>query len=122
MLAKLNIFGFSILFILSSTSLGLADNICHLGGGNDISMSIKVADSNEALQVAIDQRYFDQRFIPRDGSERDALGLKLQATDFSPWPKGLRAHQSEGPYLKLLVSHFASLELVAQGSATTALG
>ncbi|MDX2484272.1 MAG: hypothetical protein QNK42_11505 [Pseudodonghicola sp.] len=81
-------FVFSLLLSSSSESFAQAVSICHGGGGDDIDISIKVAGSNEPLQISVDERYFDKRFIPKSGSERKALGLRLKATDFFSLTQG----------------------------------
>lgn len=67
------------------------------------------------LSVASD--YFDQRFIPADLGSRDGLLLRMQATDFSPWPRGIRPHISEGPFMSYLLTNYLPFEEVADRAA-----
>ena len=64
------------------------------------------APSGEPLALKVGTAYFDQRAIPRDGSSREGLLLAMQATDFAPWPRGLRAHISEGPFMMYLLTRY----------------
>lgn len=99
-----------------------AENICHRGGGNDVSIILQYSEDIRPIRLTIDRRYFDQRFIPQNDSVVRAKVLDLQATDFAPWPEGLRAHMSEGPYLSLLIATANDLELVAQRFTSMTLG
>ena len=74
-------------------------------GGKSIQLTIR-PPSGEPLALKVGTAYFDQRAIPRDGSSREGLLLAMQATDFAPWPRGLRAHISEGPFMMYLLTHY----------------
>lgn len=99
-----------------------AENICHRGGGNDVSIILQYSEDIRPIRLTIDRRYFDQRFIPQNDSAVRAKALDLQATGFAPWPEGLRAHLSEGPYLSLLIATANDLELAAQRLTSMTIG
>lgn len=85
--------------------------ICQ-SGDRSIHLTI-LPPSGESLPLKVGAAYFDQRSIPQDGSSREGLLLTLQATDFSPWPRGLRPHSSEGPLLSYLLTPFIPFDALA---------
>ncbi len=117
---KLRLFAIAIWPIF--TMQALADGICDQSDGTDVTIVLKDSDAVQKLSLKINQAYFDQRFIPQSGSEKRALGLRLNAMNFAPWPKEIRPHQSEGPYLRFLMASFLPFELIAQRFATFNLG
>lgn len=98
--------------LLLAGSASHAAPICQ-SGGNSINLTI-LPPSGEPLSVKVGAAYFDQRAIPRDGSSREGLLLKMQATDFSPWPRGLRPHSSEGPILSYLLTSVRPFDELAE--------
>ena len=86
-----------------------AGPLCH-HGDRRTQLTI-IPPSGEPLSLNVDTAYFDQRSIPRNGSSRDGLLLRMQATDFSPWPPGLRPQSSEGPLLSYLLTPFVPFEV-----------
>lgn len=103
------------LLLLVSTILtanvAYADPVCR-HGDRDIGLTI-LPPSGLVLSLRVDSAYFDQRIIPRDGSSREGLLLRMQATDFSPWPYGLRPHPSEGPMLLYLLTSLVPFDELA---------
>ena len=41
----------------------------------------------------------------------------MQATDFSPWPREIRPHTSEGPLMGYLLTDYLPFDIVADRSA-----
>lgn len=110
--------GFSIKFIWVAAFLApsfastiQAESICRYGG-KTIDLTLELASDVAPFAITVDTAYFDQRFIPRTGTTRDGLLLRMQATDLSPWPRHLRPHQKEGPYMSLLVSHYLAFDVI----------
>lgn len=102
------------LSVFVSGSPSSAEPQCRNGAQN-VSLTLLLSSGDSlALHVASD--YFDQQFIPTDGSRRDGLLLRMQATDFSPWPREIRPHTSEGPLMRYLLAEFLPLDIVADGS------
>ena len=85
-------------------------------GDRSIQLTI-LPPSGKPLALKVGAAYFDQRAIPRDGSSREGLLLTMQATDFLPWPRGLRPHSSEGPILSYLLTSFLPLDVVSDRKA-----
>jgi hypothetical protein len=102
-----------ISLIALSVSTIQASEICR-HGGQTIDITLQDAVDAPSVNIRVDTDYLDQRFIYRSGSTRRGLGLRLQATDFAPWPHDVRPHQSEGPYLRMLLSAFVDFELIVQ--------
>ena len=82
-------------------------------GDRSIQLTI-LPPSGKPLALKVGAAYFDQRAIPRDGSSREGLLLTMQATDFSPWPRGLRPHSSEGPILSYLLTSVRPFDELAE--------
>ena len=80
---------------------------------NSIRQTI-IPPSGQPLPLKIGSAYFDQRAIPKDGGSREGLLLTMQATDFSPWPRGLRPHSSEGPILSYLLTSIRPFDELAE--------
>lgn len=97
----------TILLAFSMFLAGSALNAAPLcqSGGKSIQLTI-LPPSGKPLTLKVGAAYFDQRAIPRDGSSRGGLLLTMQATVFSPWPRGLRAHISEGPFMMYLLTRY----------------
>ncbi|MFT4962321.1 MAG: hypothetical protein ACI92Z_003418 [Paracoccaceae bacterium] len=98
-----------------------AIEICRLGG-QTIDIILQDAADAPQVNIRVDTDYLDQRFIYRSGSTRRGLGLRLQATDFTHWPHDIGPHQSEGPYLRMLLSPFRDFETVVQRLTIITLG
>jgi hypothetical protein len=118
MLRRFAILLASYMFLLGSASH--AAPLCQ-HGDNSITLTI-LPPSGESLTLEVSTAYFDQRFIPRDGSTREGLLLWMQATDFAPWPRELRPHTSEGPFLMYLLTPFLPFDVVADRMARTEVG
>ena len=82
-------------------------------GDKSIQLTI-LPPSGEPLALKVGAAYFNQRSIPQDGSSRGGLLLTMQATDFSPWPRGLRPHSSEGPILSYLLTSVRPFDELAE--------
>lgn len=103
--------------------IGSASHAAPLCQHGDRSIQLTILPpSGEPLSLQVGTAYFDQRFIPRDGSSREGLLLKMQATDFAPWPRGLRPHSSEGPMLSYLLTPFLPFDVVADRTARSEAG
>ena len=83
-----------------------------LAGDKSIQLTI-LPPSGVPLSLRLGTAYFDQRFIPQDGTTREGLLIRMQATDFAPWPPEIRPHQSEGPFLQYLLTPFLPFDVVA---------
>ena len=101
--------------LLLAGSASHAAPICQ-SGDKSIQLTI-LPPSGGPITLKVGTAYFDQRSIPRDGSSRKGLFITMQATDFAPWPRGLRAHISEGPLLIYLLTPFIPFDVVADGKA-----
>lgn len=98
------------MFLVGSASY--AAPICQSG---DRSIQLRIlSHSGQPLLLKVGTAYFDQRAIPQDGSSREGLLLTMQATDFSPWPRGLRPHSSEGPILSYLLTSIRPFDELAE--------
>ena len=104
-----NILAFCM-FLVGSASH--AAPICQ-SGDKSIQLTI-LPPSGGPITLKVGTAYFDQRAIPRDGSSRGGLLLTMQATDFSPWPRGLRPHSSEGPILSYLLTSVRPFDELAE--------
>ena len=89
-----------------------ATPICQ-SGDKSIQLTL-LPPSGKPLTLKVGAAYFDQRSIPRDGSSREGLLLTMQATYFSPWPRGLRPHSSEGPILSYLLTSVRPFDELAE--------
>ena len=89
--------------------------ICQ-SGDKSIQLTI-LPPSGEPLALKVGAAYFNPRSIPQDGSSRGGLLLTMQATDFSPWPRDLRPHLTEGPMLSYLLTPFLPLDVVSDRMA-----
>lgn len=74
------------------------------------------------MKLRVPTEYFDQRFVPVDGGIREGLLLRMQATDFSPWPREIRPHTSEGPLMGYLLTDYLPFDIVADRSARIEAG
>ena len=112
-----NLLAFCMLLVGSAAH---AAPLCQ-SGDRSIQLTI-LPPSGKPLALKVGAAYFDQRSIPRDGSSRGGLLLTMQATDFSPWPRGLRPHSSEGPILSYLLTPFLPFDVVVDRMARPEVG
>ena len=112
-LHRLRRFSFGVLsfWLALVGSPSLAGAICQHGDRN-VHMTL-LPPSGAPLSLTVGSGYFDQRFVPADGGTREGLLLQMQATDFAPWPRGLRPHQSEGPFMTYLLTPYLPFDVVA---------
>jgi hypothetical protein len=112
-LHRLRRFSFGVLsfWLALVGSPSLAGAICQHGDRN-VHMTL-LPPSGAPLSLTVGSGYFDQRFVPADGGTREGLLLFMQATDFAPWPRGLRPHPSEGPLMMYLLTPFLPFDVVA---------
>lgn len=103
-----------------SSSPALSESQCQKGE-QIIALKIMLS-SGYTFTVNVGSDYFDQRFIPVDGGIREGLLLRMQATDFSPWPRELRPHTSEGPLMSYLLTDYLPLSIVADRYARIEAG
>ena len=108
------------LYAIVSGSPSLADYQCRQGS-QVVSLTILLS-SGKSLKLRVPTEYFDQRFVPVDGGVREGLLLRMQATDFSPWPREIRPHTSEGPLMRYLLTEYLPFDTVADRSARIEAG
>lgn len=107
-------------FIFTAGFAAHAAPLCQ-SEGKSIQLTI-LPPSGKPLLLNVGSAYFDQRFIPKDGSSREGLFLRMQATDFAPWPRGLRPHTSEGPLLRYLLTRYIPFDDLADSMAGLNIG
>lgn len=106
--------------IVLSGSQSMAESNCRQGA--QIVSLILLPASKVPIKISVAAEYFDQRSIPADGSTREGLLLRMQATDFSPWPDEVRPHTSEGPLMGYLLTEYQPMDIVADRSARAEAG
>lgn len=106
------------ILLISMFLVGTAAHSAPLCQSGDSSIQLTIMPpSGKPLPLKVGTAYFDQRSIPQDGSSRGGLLLTMQATDFSPWPRGLRPHSSEGPKLSYLLTSVRPFDELADSMA-----